>query len=130
MKNYTPMLVLIIAFSAFISFYVMHNILDKKEENQEEKNPISLQKSSLSQAKKMVFNTQYTGKVFSEEIIMEKSLFGSHVNVVTETYLYKKDGYTYRIFVHKYGQYYGDIEIINLTKEKLEIELLKKKLKE
>lgn len=47
-----------------------------------------------------------------------------------KSFVYEKDNMKYRIFSISDGFEYGSIIIINLTKEELEIELIKKQIKE
>ena len=61
------------------------------------------------------------------EVMANERIMGD-VSLRVESQTYQADGMTYRIFVGRVNADAVDIEVVNVTKEKLEVEKLKKEI--
>ncbi len=75
----------------------------------------------------VLFLSSFRISIESREAIAQDRIM-SDMSLKVESEVYQADGMTYRVFVGRVNAASADIEVVNVTKEKLEIEKLKKEI--
>lgn len=75
----------------------------------------------------ILFLSSFKVSIEPREAIAQERVM-SDISLKVESQVYQADGMTYRVFVGRVNADAVDIEVINVTKEKLEVEKLKKEI--